>query len=276
MTAIVDPSAQKNLNMKPDYEVSLLLDPDEVLTAAHELTDTVKSAFNVNATVNMINVQFLDTNNKELSYSDWNARIRKFQDDKHFELTYKRRYAITDGHIDGALNVANQDGFDATKKNYEAQVEWDYQTKTLSISRKEKGPAGGIGKTDLPNMSDSRRILINQAPEKFDKWKPNKSEPNKYDPNRWGTSVLKESRIFGPVLMSRCTGLWNGLKLYLEVWPLRNSTGTGIEFFVEASFKTDSKATASVEQNNLIAFLKTKSWLVQQDSSMTKLILERY
>ena len=172
--------------------------------------------------------------------------------------------------------MAYEDGFNATAKDYEAQVEWDFQMKTLSISHKKKGLDVGIGHTNLPVESDSRQMLIDEAPDKFDKWKPNKLHANKWDPETWGTSALKESRIFGPVLMSRFTGSRNGLKLYLEVWPLRKSTGTGIEHFVEVSFKTDSETTASVEQSNLVAFLKSKNWLLEQDSSMTKLIMARY
>lgn len=276
MTAIFAPPAQVNPNMVPDYEVSLLLDPDKVLTAAHELTDSIRSAFDVKPHVTLVNVQFLDTNDKEIYSSSWSARIRKFENQDKFELTYKRRYTIINSNVNAALNVANEDGFNAAHTNYDAQVEWDFQMKTLSISRKKKGLHAGIGNTNLPVESDSRQMLIDEAPDKFDKWKPYKSQPNKWHPKPWGTSALKESRIFGPVRMSRFTGSWNGLKLYLEVWPLRNSTNTGIEYFVEASFKTDSETTASVEQSNLVAFLKSKNWLLQKGSSMTKLIMDRY
>jgi hypothetical protein len=276
MTAIVVPPEQVNPNMVPDHEVSLLLDPDKVLTTAYEFTDSIRSAFDVKPPVTMINVQFLDTYDKEIYSSNWSARIRKFENEDKFELTYKKRYAITNSNINAALTVANEDGFNATHKNYEAQVEWDFQMKTLSISRKKKGPDAGIGQTNLPAESDSCQMLIDEAPDKFDKWKPYRSQPNKWHPRNWGTSALRESRIFGPVLMSRFTGSWNGLKLYLEVWPLRNSTNTGIEHLVEVSFKTDSETTASVKHGNLVDFLRSKDWLLQQDSSMTKLIMDRY
>jgi hypothetical protein len=45
------------------------------------------------------------------------------------------------------------------------------------------------------------------------------------------------------------------MPLYLEVWPLLNFAGTGIEYIVEASFKTKSRTTASVEQSSLAAYL---------------------
>jgi hypothetical protein len=42
--------------------------------------------------------------------------------------------SFTDGDIDAALTAANSNGFNAHTKKYEAQVEWGYQTQTLSIS----------------------------------------------------------------------------------------------------------------------------------------------
>ncbi|KAJ6013153.1 hypothetical protein N7522_003508 [Penicillium canescens] len=120
--------------------------------------------------------------------------------------------------------------------------------------------------TDLPGESKSRKLLIDEAPNKFDNWYPNK----------WGTSALAISRIFGPVLVTRFVGKWNDLPLNLEVWPLLNSDRTGIEYIIEASFKTDSRTTASVEGGNLVAYLQNKNWFLAQDSLKTQLIMERY
>jgi hypothetical protein len=108
-------------------------------------------------------------------------------------------------------------------------------------------------------------MLIVEAPDKFDNWRPNK----------WGTGVLAVSRIFGPILTRRSIGKWRGMKLYLEVWPLPDLTGTGYEYVVEASFKTESITEALVEQRNLAAFLQNKGWLLPRDSLKTQLIMER-
>jgi hypothetical protein len=271
MTGIVDSSAPAEPNMTPDYEVRLLLKPAAVLSPNNELMGTVLSTFGIHSTATMpptatkLNVQFLDTCSKEIYTAGWSVRIRKAEGDDKFELTYKKRYAITGGDIDTALTIANNDGFNAGTTKYDAQVEWGYEEQTLSITRKKKAASGNSG-TDLPGIIDSRKMLIDEAPDKFDNFKFNK----------WGTKAIAVSRIFGPVLFSRFIGSWKGMPLYIEVWPLLNSEGTGIEYIVEASFKTKDRATASTEQKELAAYLESNGWFLAKDSLKTQLIMERY
>ncbi|OOQ91481.1 hypothetical protein PEBR_00849 [Penicillium brasilianum] len=258
-------------NMKPDYEVRLLLNPPAVLSPKNELMGTVLSTFGIPLTATMpptvtkLNVQFIDTRCKEIYTAGWSVRIRKEEGEDKFELTYKKRYAITGGDIDAALTRANNDGFNAATAKYDAQVEWGYEEQTLSISRKKKAASGNSG-TDLPGTTESRKMLIDEAPDEFDNFKFNK----------WGTKAIERSRIFGPVLFSRFTGSWKGMPLYIEIWPLLNSEGTGIEYIVEASFKTKDRATASTEQKELAALLESSGWFLAKDSLKTALIMERY
>lgn len=217
-------------------------------------------------TATKLNVQFLDMNCKEIYNAGWSSRIRKTENEDDFELTYKKRYAITGGDIDAALTAANKDDFDAGDAKYEAQVEWGYQNQTLSISRKETVADSGNDGMGLPGTSESRQMLINEAPDKFDNWKH----------KDWGTDALLVSRGFGPVLARRFTGTWKGMKLYIEVWLFLNLAGTGIEYIVEASFKTKSHTTASCEQSSLAAFLQENGWFLPQDVLKTQLIMERY
>jgi hypothetical protein len=252
--------------MMPDYEVRLLLNPTVVLSPEHDLVATVLSTFEMPPTSTKINIQFLDTSFKELYTADWSVRIRKMEDEDNLELTYKKRYAIICGDIEAALTTANNDGFNAGDAKYEAQLEWGYQKQTLSVSRKKMvADPGGTG-IDLPGTSNSRKLLIDNAPNKFDNWRPNK----------WGTGTLAVSRIFGPVLARRSVGSWNDMPLYLEIWPILNFEGTGLEYIVEASFKTKSHKTASREQANLATYLQSKGWLLAQDSLKTQLVMERY
>jgi hypothetical protein len=264
MTSTIVSPAETVTNMTPNYEVRLLLDPDAVLSSKLELVDTVLSTFHVASTTKM-NVQFLDTCSKDIYTAGWSTRIRKAENDD-LEVTYKKRYAISGGEIDAALTTANEDDFDDGDKKYEAQVEWGYQKQTLSISRKKNIKNSRDSGTDLPGESKSRKLLIDEAPDKFDNWYPNK----------WGTSALAISHIFGPVLVTRFIGKWNDMPLNLEVWPLLNPDRTGIEYIIEASFKTDSRTTASVEGGNLVAYLQSKNWFLAQDSLKTQLIMERY
>lgn len=187
------------------------------------------------------------------------------------ELTYKKRYTIPDSDIDAALEVeaalkaANNYGFNSDNKRYEAQVEWGYKKQTLSISRKKDVDSENSG-MDLPGTESSRQMLIDEAPEKFNNW----------NGNSWGTNTLKASRIFGPILTQRFIGSWNGIPLYIEVWPLLNSTLTGTEYFIEASFKTKSRNTASAEKEKLAEFLESKGWFLAHESLKTQLIIQRY
>jgi hypothetical protein len=253
-------------NMVPDYEVKLLLNPTAVLGTDNKLKPTVLSTFSMPTSVTKMNVQFLDTNAKDIYNAGWSPRIRKTEDEDDFELTYKKRYPISNGNIDATLTTANNEGFDSTTTTYDAQIEWGYQQQTLSISRKKTASDSGYSGMDLPGQSASRNMLIDEAPDKFNDWLG----------NDWGTSKLSTSRIFGPVLAKRSIGTWSGLQLYIEVWPIKNAAGTGTEYIVEASFKTDVRATAGTKQSELITFLQGKGWFLAQDSLKTSLIMDRY
>jgi hypothetical protein len=162
------------------------------------------------------------------------------------------------------LTTANQQGWDITDDNYEAQVEWGYSKLTLSFSLKKDIGANGLGDTDLPKTKDSRSMLIDDAPGKFEHWSY----------NNWGTDKLAASRIYGPVLAKRSTGTWNGFKLYVEVWPIKSGSST--QYIVEASFKTADRNTASTQKANLQAFIQSKGWFLAQDSLKTSLIMSNY
>ncbi|MFB6367254.1 hypothetical protein ACFCP7_25050 [Paenibacillus elgii] len=253
-------------NMEPDYEVKLLMTPGAVLGSDDKLKSEVRSAFGMPDKVTKMNVQFLDTDGKDIYGNGWSPRIRKKEGDSNFELSYKKRYPIVNGNIDAALTKANQEGFDASDTNYEAQVEWGYQNKTLSITRSKKAQKSGYSGVDLPSVKDSRELLIDKAPGKFENWLF----------AGWGTEQLQSSRIYGPVLAKRYTGTWDGLKTYIEVWPIRSATGTGTENVVEISFKTDDRTTASQKHDELVTYLQSKGWFLAQDSLKTQLIMDRY
>ncbi|KFY22310.1 hypothetical protein V493_06674 [Pseudogymnoascus sp. VKM F-4281 (FW-2241)] len=251
-------------NMVPDYEVKLLMDPTVVLGSDFKLKSEVLSAFAMPTAVTKMNVQFLDDEEQTIYSAGWSPRIRKKEGESDYDLTYKKRYAVSGDDIDGALTLANSEGFDAETSKYEAQIEWGYQKKTLSLSNDKTvpGPSG----MDLPNVGDSQAMLIDEAPDKFIDWTS----------DNWGTTELKTARIYGPVLAKRSTGFWSGIKLYVEVWPIRAASGSGIDYIVEASFKTDTRSDASTKHGQLMDLLQDKGWFLAQDSLKTHLIMERY
>ncbi|RAP31180.1 hypothetical protein C2W64_00352 [Brevibacillus laterosporus] len=201
-----------------------------------------------------------------MNQEGWISRIRKSDSKEHLELTYKKRYPIKNDDIDAALIQANKDGFDATDTDYEAQVEWGYKQKTLSISREKKVKQSGYQGTELPSLADSIKLVTTNILGKLDKWLY----------AGWGKEKLEQARIYGPVLAKRYTGTWNGLKTYVEIWPIKAASGNSVEYIVEASFKTAKSSVAVEEQKKLIVFLKEKGWFLPKDSLKTALILERY
>jgi hypothetical protein len=190
-------------NMVPNYEVKLLMNPTSVLGPDNKLKPTVLSTFAMPTSVTKMNVQYLDTNARDIYNAGWSPRIRKMEDEDDFELTYKKRYPVTNGDIDGALTTAKGEGFDISATIYEAQIEWGYQSKTLSISREKTASDSGFSVMNLPGQSASQDMLISEVPDKF----------NDYLGDNWGTDTLSVSRIFGPVLAKRSIGTWSGLKV---------------------------------------------------------------
>ncbi|GAA3407363.1 hypothetical protein ACFFNY_31955 [Paenibacillus hodogayensis] len=260
------PPVKSASNMVPDYEVKLLMNPTAVLNSDHKLKSGVRNAFDMPDTVTKMNVLFMDTDNRDLYDNGWSARIRKIEDKNDFELTYKKRYPIVNGNIAAALTQANLEGFDSTDTNYEAQVEWGYLNKTLSISTKKTGKKSGYSGMDLPSAKDSRNLLTANIPGKLDRWLY----------TGWGTVMLNDSRKYGPVLAKRYIGEWNQTELYIEIWPIKDADGTGTEYIVEASFKTANQTDAASKQSQLISYLQGQGWLLAQDSLKTQLIMDRY
>lgn len=252
-------------NMVPSYEVKLLLDSTQVLDASQLLTPAILSEFNLSSP-KQANVEYFDTNNLDLDGSGWSVRFRKKESKDNYELNYKKRYAIQNGDIGAALTLANSEGFDITDDNYEAEVDWGYGKQTLSISLDKKVSTSLNGALGLPSESVTRGLLLDKLPGKLKNWSS----------SNWGKTQLQNARTYGPVLTSKYEGSWNGLEVDVEIWPIRDAAGTGIEPLVEISFKTADYNTASTNRTALINSLNDKGWLIPADGLKTQLMLSRY
>ncbi|HDR7377386.1 MULTISPECIES: hypothetical protein [Bacillus] len=250
--------------MKPSFEVKLLLKPEQVLGYNKEMKQEVLEHFQVGTNYERIQVQFLDTANKSLSNEGWFARIRKKEFSKDFELTYKKRYPIQNGVIQDALEVAKKEGFDSKTDSYEAEVDWGFGKKTLSISNKKSYSAKGYGVLDLPNEHASQNMLIEKLPGKMNKWLY----------TNWGEEMLRDSHIYGPVLMKRYTGEFENIKTNIEIWPLSNTGKIEDDFVIEVSFKTNEEIIATKQRELLMASIEKKGWLLPKDSLKTELIFQ--
>ncbi|KAK4172512.1 hypothetical protein QBC36DRAFT_390357 [Triangularia setosa] len=271
--------AEVKSTMVPDFEVKFLLNDSQVLDfASSKPNDELRAVFNLPSKAIRMNVQFLDTSSREIYNAGWSPRIRKIEGESGYELTYKKRYPIIDDQADGAidasdlltaLNLAKDDGFDVTETNYDTQVEWGFQKQTLSISRKKKVKKDSVGKKEmgLPDEDESKKLLTEEIPGKFDNWSFQK----------WGRSLLSQAVIYGPVLAERYEGTWEGVEVDIEVWPLRSKESeAGMESIVEISFKSDNGNTAGDAHKALEIYLEEKGWLVPRDSLKTQLIMDRY
>ncbi len=258
--------AQAASNMSADYEVKFLLKPELVLDSENKLLPVVRDAFQMPGSVTKMAIMFIDTDSKAIYNNGWIARLRKTEGEADFELSYKKRYAVDNGNIDQALTLANSEGFSSKDTNYDAQVEWGYQKQTLSITNSKSDSKSGYSGMDLPSKKDAISLLKKNVPGKIDNWLY----------SGWGSKQLDNGRIYGPVSAKRSIGSFNGNKLYIEVWPIKNSSGTGLDYLVEASFKAANQTQAAAVRSQLFAYLNNRGWLLAQDSLKTQLIMDRY
>lgn len=248
--------AQAASNMTPDYEVKFLLKPELVLDSDDKLQVVVRDAFQMPSSVSKMAVLFIDTDARSIYNQGWIARLRKKEDEADFELSYKKRYGIDNGNIEQALSVANTEGFSSKDSNYEAQVEWGYQKQTLSITNSKFASKDGYKGMELPDKKDAIALLKKNIPGKMDNWLY----------KSWGSKQLENGRVYGPVQAKRSQGSFNGNKLYIEIWPIKNSQGNGLEYVVEASFKANSYTQANSVRSQLFTYLNNRGWLLAQDS----------
>lgn len=253
--------------MTPDFEVKLLLDPEEVLEGDSNLASAIRSTFSITPAVAKIGVLFLDNDAKEIYNAGWSPRIRKTEGKDEFELTYKKRYPITGAAILAALAKAAEDGFEASNNNkYEAQVEWGYEKMTLSISRNKKVSDAGLDSVSSLDVKAAQKMLIDEAPDKF----------NNSGSDGWGKRLLQQARIYGPIHTTRFTGVWQGVKLTIEIWPVTIAKEARTELIVELSFKMDATSDSAALRSSLIEVLQKKGWLCPRDSLKTQLVVDNY
>ncbi|MDP4095726.1 hypothetical protein OIN60_02840 [Paenibacillus sp. P96] len=252
-------------NAVPSYEVKFIAKPEAVLTSNGHVQEDVIQKLGLNSSPQAIGVAYYDTDQLELNEQGWDVRFRKKEDKNNYELTYKKRYPIINGDIDAALSLANKEGFDASDDNYEAEIDWGYGKQTLSFSNTKKVNTNAAG-TQMPSEQESLALLLDKLPGKLEKWSS----------KEWGKQKLSQSRIYGPLTFYRYEGNWEDQELTLEVWPIRNSEGTGIENLIEISFKTDDRETATRLRSKLMDTLTANNWLLPVDGLKTQLILERY
>jgi hypothetical protein len=249
----------------PDFEVKLSLDPASVLDIEFEPTRKVERELELEGSNRKIATLFVDSRPFNLHSESWNVRIRRFEDEKKLEVSYKRRSPLGSATLADALTAAAEQGFDSREDDYDAQVEWGYARRTLSFTRKKELKAEG-GDLLLPATDEARRTVVEDIPGRLDRWKQ----------EGWARSILENGHVYGPVLGRRWTGNWKGPKLAFEVWLIRTESGVGYEPVVELSFKQDEEEKAAKWRDELMAFTRERGLLLEHDVLKTEMILKRY
>lgn len=265
LTFLEAPQASAAANAVPAYEVKFLAKPELVLNTDGTPRNEVIQTLGLSSSARNISAEYFDTNALNLNQAGWDVRFRKKDDKNNYELTYKKRYPVINGDVNAALTLANQEGFDASDDNYEAEIDWGYGKQTLSFSNTKKVDTKATG-VQLPSQQEALSMLLDKLPGKLKNWSS----------SNWGKQQLTASRAYGPVTFQRYEGSWNGQELTLEVWPIRNAAGTGVENIVEISFKTADSTAVSGLRTQLMQVLENKNWLIPADGLKTQLILERY
>lgn len=247
------------------YEVKVFMDPDLVLDGNQDLLSSVASAFST-ATPRRYHVQYLDTASQELRADGWSIRLRKREDQGTHRLQYKMRYPAGSSGLETALLTAYGDGFDACSP-LDVEVDWGYGgNKTLSFQDQLSISVPGLSGLDLPSLPQSRTLAESHLLSELADW----------NGGTWAQDQIDAARLYGVVYFERHVGEFHGLPLNIEVWHLIDEAGTGIEYVVEASFKTTGFGTASGTRQLLIDTITSSGWLLPQDVLKTQMILDRY
>ena len=257
--------AHADANADPTYEVKIDL-TTAALDASHNPTAAVKAAFGITGSAQARSYAYYDTDGQDLNAQGWDVRLRH-KSGSDFEESYKKRFPVVNGDIDAALDEANAAGFDSSDTNYDAEVDWGYANQTLSFSDEKSHSGSGYSGTSMPTGATGLGWLVNEIPGKLEDW----------NSKNWGKDTLQAARVHGPVTSKVYDGAWESSDdASIEVLPVVGASGSGTDYVVELSLKTDDYADAAQLHQDAISVAQSHGWLYQGDILKTQLILDRY
>ena len=251
---------------EPDYQVKLLLDPTRVLDENGELLDLWKERFQISSEIQRIGVMYLDTPNRDLQQEGWLIRIRKKEDKKKLELSFKKRYPIPDGNTDPVLFQALADGFIPTDKTFSSEYDWGLLNMTLTLEYAKKISGTGSKDVQLPDLETAIELAKQTMPEKMKNWK--------YE--NWGSGTVDNATVAGPVVYTKQTGMYCGQEINLEIWPIFDKRIDETVWITELWFKTDSNETAQNLREMLVTELKSNGILLENSTLKTESVLNAF
>ncbi len=240
---------------KPACEIKLLIDSSRILDENHLLNESIREQLGIREEYQTIRAVYLDTPERSFLDAGWANRIRQKQGKTKYAITYKKRYAILNNDIETALASALKDGFTPGDSRFAAKIDWGYSNMTLSFSSDIE-----IKIKELPDItkltcSDAIRMLTDHMPLEEKK----------------NTSVPESIQPVGPIEFLRYSGVLNGEKIRIEVWPIAD-TG-GLRYIVELSAKYENPEEAAAIRNSFIIKLDEMGILIHRDALKTRLIL---
>lgn len=227
-------------------EVKLILKSKKALEKGFALSEALTELFDISGEPKNRPVWYVDTPDQKLKKWGWSVRFRQHKDD--LELTYKKRY--TEAGYKAMLDTPLAGSFDRT---FTSEIDLGYSKKTVSFSYIRTLKAGS-----QPDMLESRRLALVNCPDLLTNWKGE----NK------GFGHLCNAELFGPVEALNYEGQFEGLKIKIEVWKLKN-------YIAELSF--DIESAQSVERKKQVVRLLLSSDMLEPVNTLkTDALFDQY
>lgn len=241
----------------PSYQVKLRLAP-AAIDGNGQPSQAFRSSFTVSPETIREQSVYFDTQDRLYENQGWSIRLRHKEGADSYDVTYKRRIPIEDNSlskasVERALNEAKQLNFDASDKNYEAQVNSSFNTATLDFSNK---------KTAACTTEDCSMPFAQHAVEIVEFL-----EPGKLTTATGGTLADADPAMTAVVDQQTWRVEIDGIKTDLEV-----SSFAG-QKWVEISEEESSRSDAKEKQRKLIAALDRAGLLIHSDAFKTGTVL---
>ena len=242
-------------------EIKLLLDNEAVLDEENLLKESIREAFQTGNDYEAIYVEYLDTAERDFQNAGWINRIRLKEGKSKYTLTYKRRFSVPDNNLASAVADACEVGFSVSNEELPAEVDWGYSRMTLSFSNESEIKSESPLDITLLDCSDAIQMIADHMP----------PEEKDCQSDSWGTNLIKEAQIAGPVRFMRYSGVFDGYDIRIEIWPIE-SRGE-IEYISEFSAQAEDMDEAAVMHERLISSLDEMGILLPIDALKTQMIL---
>lgn len=243
-------------------EIKLLLDNESVLDEENLLKESIREAFQTGNDYEGIYVEYLDTAERDFQNAGWTNRIRLKEGKSKYTLTYKRRFAVTGNDLASAVADACGEGFSISDKELSAEVDWGYSRMTLSFSKESEIKSESPLDITLLDRSDAIQMVADHMP----------PEEKNCQSDSWGTTLIREAQMAGPVRFMRYSGVFDGYDIRIEIWPIE-SRGD-VEYISEFSAYAEDMDEAAVMHERLISSLDKMGILLPVDALKTRMILD--